>query len=910
MPSTDDTAAERPEATSADIPDAATSADARRSDIREYLNAVFGETKGVAFFSAGIAGYINAHGRYQFDTDPEDHPKARWLERTCVWPDKAGVMAQALAKGSDNDDIYICPYLMISRRKRTPANAVPASLDKVHSDIDRDDWPPDKLTDLGGWAASTGTPGHAHVYVDLARPVPLHQHTALCRALGAHLGGADSKIKPNDVLRPPGTWNHKQRARGGESSPVEWLIRPTGVRWEPAELAAKFGITLPDAPPDGTKAKTANGKARGKTAKAKGATTTRPRPDDADDDPAPFDLGAYPDVKAALDCVTGDRSRDTNRIVAAVYDAGLTLPNARWACEERDDLAGRLDGRRDDDVLTLWLKTEADRVRLRVATEDADDGDDADDDAGDGDGGKLKGDAKYTDAALAEVVADKVLQGRFVYIRGIGWLQWTGTVWADCGDGPPTEAVRSLVMRRLRWLHAKLAKNPNHPGYNGGVVRWTEVASRYRITAILKLATNLVEGDAAQLDADPDLLNTPSGIVDLRTGELLAHDPSYAMTKITKGSYRLNDDGTPYRHPDVEKALTALDLPERTLLLSRIGQAITGHQTPDDVIPLLQGEGGNGKTGLVGHGMVTAFGGYAHIASAKLFAATEKGSEHSTEMADLRGRRFVLGEEMQEGARLNITVLKRITVAKITARYCHQDNITFDCTHSLFLTSNPVPIVVETDDGTWRRMMRLCFPYRYVATEADVERPTDQIGDPGLRERLRDGETGQHDALVTLAVEGAKRWYADPQHALSPTAKVQADTEEWRNGADRILGYWRDHLVAEVTGKILKADMFEDFNRWMTENGHNTWAAETFGPKFANHAETRRHGVEGGKPRNLDGLSRPRRMTAYDMAMPASKRPWVWIGVRFRTDADDAADDLRREPGDDASNGDGQAVSR
>jgi phage/plasmid-associated DNA primase len=42
------------------------------------------------------------------------------------------------------------------------------------------------------------------------------------------------------------------------------------------------------------------------------------------------------------------------------------------------------------------------------------------------------------------------------------------------------------------------------------------------------------------LDADLDLLNTPSGVVDLTTGEMTPHDPELMMTKITSGSYRLN----------------------------------------------------------------------------------------------------------------------------------------------------------------------------------------------------------------------------------------------------------------------------------------------------------------------------------------------------------------------------------
>jgi putative DNA primase/helicase len=38
---------------------------------------------------------------------------------------------------------------------------------------------------------------------------------------------------------------------------------------------------------------------------------------------------------------------------------------------------------------------------------------------------------------------------------------------------------------------------------------------------------------AAELDAQPELINTPSGIVDLRKGAVAPHDPSLLLTRIT-----------------------------------------------------------------------------------------------------------------------------------------------------------------------------------------------------------------------------------------------------------------------------------------------------------------------------------------------------------------------------------------
>lgn len=147
----------------------------------------------------------------------------------------------------------------------------------------------------------------------------------------------------------------------------------------------------------------------------------------------------------------------------------------------------------------------------------------------------MPGQARFTDAGLAEIITTKALLGKFAKARGIGWLQWTGTHWRECGDGAPTEAVRRFVMNRMRFFARKLAADPANGDLLDAIDAWKKVATAARITAVLKLAGNLVEVDGDALDADLDLLNTPNGVVNLRTGDVSAHDPALLMTRITKG---------------------------------------------------------------------------------------------------------------------------------------------------------------------------------------------------------------------------------------------------------------------------------------------------------------------------------------------------------------------------------------
>lgn len=503
----------------------------------------------------------------------------------------------------------------------------------------------------------------------------------------------------------------------------------------------------------------------------------------------------------------------------------------------------------------------------------------------------------FTDARLAETIADEVMTGRFCWSSGLGWMAWDGTRWDRCSDESVIEAVRVYVLERFQHAAKGLtgAAIADRNKLKEAVEGWYATLSRGRQESLVKLCRGIVERDPAEFDADPDLLNTPAGVVNLRTGEVTAHDPDLLMTRITKGSYRPG-----FVHPDWTKALEAIPDPEvRRWLQARFGQAITGHAAPDDILPILQGGGENGKSTIVGYGLLPAFGDYASAASPKLLQAT-KGSEHSTELADLRGRRLVLAEEMAEGQALNMTALKRILgTSRIKARYIRQDNIEFDATFSLFLTTNPRPIVTETDHGTWRRLALVPFPVTFVKRAADIASPMDRIGDPGLRERIKANESGQHDAVVTWAVEGARRWYAEGSKAVAVPDAVREATEKWRAEADRIFAAWREWLVRDPSTAIVKEELHRAFNVWLQANNHLPWSAETFHARFTQHTETKRARVtEAQRRKSTLKLSRaPRYLRDWHrLEDNIPDRPRVYLGVRFREEADDITEGPKTGP--------------
>src|SRR6478736_5284941 len=141
------------------------------------------------------------------------------------------------------NDLYFCPNILKTNR-RNKGTAVAFQL--LHSDADNGA-DAVKLESLGAFAVASGRPGHSHVYVWLDRPVLLTQYQTLQQGMRAYFNG-DNKIADNDLLRPLCAVNYKAVVLDGrdEPYPVEWIVKPTGFRIDPQDVAAVLGVTLPE----------------------------------------------------------------------------------------------------------------------------------------------------------------------------------------------------------------------------------------------------------------------------------------------------------------------------------------------------------------------------------------------------------------------------------------------------------------------------------------------------------------------------------------------------------------------------------------------------------------------------------------------------------------------------------------
>lgn len=473
----------------------------------------------------------------------------------------------------------------------------------------------------------------------------------------------------------------------------------------------------------------------------------------------------------------------------------------------------------------------------------------------------------FTDSAIAVSACDAVLRDKFIHVRGIGWLAWTGCVWRETDPDAVIEAVRNWTADQLAEAAARRAPEAELKG-------WTRWQSVNRVKAAVEFARGMLALPPDRLDAHPDLLNCPNGVVDLRTGELKPSMPWYYFTKVTGSEYDPKAE-----HPDWAAALTALPESVLTWCQIRYGQGITGHMTPDDRAMVQQGGGANGKSTFLA-GIAGALGDY-YLASTERLLLPVGRDTMSPEVADLRGARLVAIEETPETGRLDTQRLKALVgTPTISARKLYRDYFTFTASHSIFINTNFTPIVSETDTGTWRRLLLLVFPYTFVR---DPLEPAERAGDPELRDRLRWPD--QRRAVLAWLVAGAREWYANGFPSVPGI--VESDTADWRAQTDHVAAFMSEHLApADGEWWVSVTDMMRAFNTYMNATGHSGLAEGTFSRRFASHPAVIAAGIHKGQVRVSD-RSRGR-LTRPDLDSWKTLPPIpdgmikAWKGVKFR----------------------------
>ncbi|EIU3852666.1 TPA: hypothetical protein NI674_005146 [Pseudomonas aeruginosa] len=387
------------------------------------------------------------------------------------------------------------------------------------------------------------------------------------------------------------------------------------------------------------------------------------------------------------------------------------------------------------------------------------------------------------------------------YVAGWGkWLVWDGQRWRTEDTLAATDLIRSVCRQTaVRADNPKVAAKLASASTVGGVERLARADRRHAATT-------------DEWDADPWLLNTPGGVVDLKTGRMRPHERADRMTKITTAA----PSGDCPTWKQFIDEVTGGDKELQSYLQRMVGYALTG-STQEHALFFLYGTGANGKSVFV-NTLATILGDYATNAPMDTFMETRT-DRHPTDMAGLRGARFVAAIETEQGKRWAESKLKNLTGGdKISARFMRQDFFEFFPQFKLFVAGNHRPAIRNIDEAMKRRLHLIPFT---------ITVPPERR-DKNLQQKL----LAERDGILAWAVQGCLDWQRHGR--LSPPQRVVDATEEYFEAEDA-LGRWLDErCVREANAKSLTAELFNDWKPWAEAAGEFTGSQKRFADLLLN----------------------------------------------------------------------------
>ena len=436
---------------------------------------------------------------------------------------------------------------------------------------------------------------------------------------------------------------------------------------------------------------------------------------------------------------------------------------------------------------------------------------------------RLEGVVSYSDAWVSDLFLHEY-GNRVRYNERLGgWLWWDGHRWAADAGGTVSAWVARSCRRAGR--HAL-----DHMEKGAAVAK--DCASNNKRKAVQSYASidPRVNVPIEAFDADPWALNTPEGIVDLRTGKLAPSDSGRLFTRCTAVAPSVSP--TPRWNAFLLEAANG-DAEMVSYLKRLAGYALTG-STREHVLAFLWGPGGNGK-GVFLNTLVRVLGSYAAVAAMDTFTSS-RFDRHPAELAALVGARLVTAQETQEDRSWDEAKVKSITGGDpITARFMRQDFFTYLPQFKLLFAGNHRPHIKNLDDAMRRRFHLVPF----------TARPP--FPDQVLAERLQVEWAG----ILQWAVEGCLEWQRDGLH---PPAAVVEATQNYFIDEDPLGRWMTERLlvgVEEGTG-VETTVLFADWRLWCLQQNERPGTARDFAQAlFAKgmdkwrHPKTRHRGVAG-----------------------------------------------------------------
>jgi putative DNA primase/helicase len=379
------------------------------------------------------------------------------------------------------------------------------------------------------------------------------------------------------------------------------------------------------------------------------------------------------------------------------------------------------------------------------------------------------------------------------------WLLWNGVRWTvdECNK------ARKFTVNMVR-ARQQAAVNSEDSRTREQVGRWGLRSENVaRIDATLKLAEAIepFATDISKYDANPFLVTTENGTLNLEDGTFRQSNPNDLLT-MQLGTAFL-PDALASRWEQFLQEVFNEDEELIDYIQCAVGYCLTG-ETKEQNIFLCYGSGANGKSVFL-EVVSNLLGDYASAASFETFNAGHR-NEAGYDLAVLKGKRVVTVIETNEDKYLDEAKVKAVTGQDlITCRHPYGDFFTYKPQFKIWMAMNHKPVMRGTDKGLWRRIHLIPFTQSFEGR-----------ADKDLIAKLRDELPG----ILNWALDGLRKWQ---EKSLVMPKAVREATEEYRRESDSV-GQWLEERTKKVPEwKLRSQEGYDDYRTWALERGEHPY---------------------------------------------------------------------------------------
>ena len=396
--------------------------------------------------------------------------------------------------------------------------------------------------------------------------------------------------------------------------------------------------------------------------------------------------------------------------------------------------------------------------------------------------------------------------GKYKYTMTHGWLKYNGRFWEDEGAEQSAERAitNTLVKRREifagieEWKKAKLCAS----------WRQNVTGTKAQLAKSSKIFTSI-----ADFDKSKDHLNCANGLLDLRTGELVDHDPSQLFT------YCLSIDYLPDLALHANEWLEflfscGLDAEMLDYLRLSLGYSLTGH-TSEEVLFYLYGKTRSGK-GTAMETINKILGTLSTGVDMETFTSKRYGDTSNFDLAPLKNKRFITASESQRHGQLNPAFIKKVTGGDdIYCSFKRRDHFSYRPQFKIWLTSNFEANTDVDDDAAWGRLRVIHFPLTFLGQE-----------DKGLKNKLQ--SKSSMDSIFAWMVSGATDWYTMRGSGLPMPDQVKQKTAEHRESLDSVAQFISQCCIMDASAFTIGAKLYNEYKNWCDDEGYMPFGRKRF----------------------------------------------------------------------------------